>query len=699
MKRYTAFLSLVIFPLALFAGKLEKGFERLKVFDYFSAKGYFEKSMEDDPAAAAYGLAKIFSVNNNPFYNTDSARKYILVSDSLFDLQKEKVKAYYKELGVDKAIIAQLSESICSDAFKIAKDVETSAAYNHFISYYNTCAQTAEVIELRNEAAYEEADSINTSEAFKAFMTAYPAAVQMDKAQKKYDELIYSENTDSTIASFQFFIQNFPQSPYRKQAEKMIYTLSVPNKKIEEYAAFARGHSNSPFFREAWYEVYKLGMPDFSEQRYNSFKTTYPDFPFPDELETDYKLANTFFIPFEHDGKYGYINDTGSVMIAPQFDEAGPFREGLAVVAIDDKYGYVNKAGKLIIDYQFEDAELFHYAAAVVLKDSLYGLIDKSGQFILQPSFQELSEADSEIYMGVRNEKSGYVLRSGDTLTSFDFDVAGDFNNGYAVVSKNEKSGIVNSKGQFIINPSFDDLVFISPRFLKAMNSNDQWGIITVDGDTVLPFDYDGIGEYSGGFAMVVKGDKCGYIDEARSQVIPIKFNFIPTMLTSGKFENGFALLKGKFKSTLIDSTGKAVSLRGAEDYGKPSNGFFPVRKNSKWGFANASGKIIIACKYQSVEPFTFNHAVVRSNKLSGVIDSTGKEIIPPTYNDVIVESTGIIVKSNSLSGFFSNDGAMIVPCEYESIDFIRPDIVKASSKDKYQIVNLNTATVIASSE
>src|SRR3954469_18393441 len=134
IKYYLIFL-LLLFSTGSYADKLEKAFERLKMFDYFSAKEYFEKSMDDDPAAAAYGLAKIFSVNNNPFHSTDSARKYILISDSLFPLQKEKVKKYYSELGVTASTIQSLSDSICADAFSSAKDIDSSQAYNHFIKF------------------------------------------------------------------------------------------------------------------------------------------------------------------------------------------------------------------------------------------------------------------------------------------------------------------------------------------------------------------------------------------------------------------------------------------------------------------------------------------------------------------------------------------------------------------------------------
>src|SRR5438128_1244303 len=92
---------LVIFLLILIssaaqADKLKKGFQRLWVYDYFNAKKYFEDALKRKPAGAAYGLSIIFSTNNNPFYNLDSAREYILLSDTSFSLLKEKDQVEYR---------------------------------------------------------------------------------------------------------------------------------------------------------------------------------------------------------------------------------------------------------------------------------------------------------------------------------------------------------------------------------------------------------------------------------------------------------------------------------------------------------------------------------------------------------------------------------------------------------------------------
>ena len=61
---------------------------------------------------------------------------------------------------------------------------------------------------------------------------------------------------------------------------------------------------------------------------------------------------------------------TGTVVINPQFDEAGSFSEGLAVVRIGDyemgKYGFIDKTGSVVINPQFDEAGSFSDGLAAV---------------------------------------------------------------------------------------------------------------------------------------------------------------------------------------------------------------------------------------------------------------------------------------------------------------------------------------------
>jgi hypothetical protein len=58
-------------------------------------------------------------------------------------------------------------------------------------------------------------------------------------------------------------------------------------------------------------------------------------------------------------GLAGYMDKTGKTVIKPQFCEAGPFSEGLALVCFeqDRSYGFINKAGDVVIRLPFGVAQ------------------------------------------------------------------------------------------------------------------------------------------------------------------------------------------------------------------------------------------------------------------------------------------------------------------------------------------------------
>ena len=60
MRRVVGIFLLIFLAGSLSAGKLDKAFEALQVYNYFKAKALFEKSYKKDTAGAGYGLSIIF---------------------------------------------------------------------------------------------------------------------------------------------------------------------------------------------------------------------------------------------------------------------------------------------------------------------------------------------------------------------------------------------------------------------------------------------------------------------------------------------------------------------------------------------------------------------------------------------------------------------------------------------------------------
>jgi hypothetical protein len=93
-------------------------------------------------------------------------------------------------------------------------------------------------------------------------------------------------------------------------------------------------------------------------------------------------------------GKYAYIDTTGKIAIAPQFDQAGEFSEGMAAVQVegksDYKYGYIDKTGRFAIPPQFDYACRFRGHLAAVSINRKWGFIDRMGKFVITPQFDDV---------------------------------------------------------------------------------------------------------------------------------------------------------------------------------------------------------------------------------------------------------------------------------------------------------------------
>jgi hypothetical protein len=134
---------------------------------------------------------------------------------------------------------------------------------------------------------------------------------------------------------------------------------------------------------------------------------------------------------FEEGGKYGFIDINGNVVIKPfitpgsviDWIGGNEFSEGLCAVKFgydpnkkdefdNGKYGYINKTGKVVINPIFNSANGFKNGRAVVAIDGKSFLIDKSGNRISQ-YFNDLTfEADGMIKVNAGdmfNTKYGYI--------------------------------------------------------------------------------------------------------------------------------------------------------------------------------------------------------------------------------------------------------------------------------------------------
>lgn len=103
--------------------------------------------------------------------------------------------------------------------------------------------------------------------------------------------------------------------------------------------------------------------------------------------------ASDFLTPnLQYNGKYGYVSPTGKLMIRARYDQAMPFREGMAAVMVDGRWGYINEQGRTVVKLQYESANDFNGGYGIVRKNGLWGAVNREGELEIPCEYPNLSD-------------------------------------------------------------------------------------------------------------------------------------------------------------------------------------------------------------------------------------------------------------------------------------------------------------------
>ena len=669
---FVVVLICVAFVSAPLSGKLKKGFAALEIYNYFEAKKQFYKALKKDSVAASYGLSVIYGRDDNPFYQIDSAFKFIKIAANKFPILESKTKADYAELGVDSTSIYQ-QLSYVDSLFFIGALVENRVEiWQSFIDRHESPPFYQMAIEKRNSLAFQLTSDTNTSSAYRNFVERYPDAEEIYEAGKRYNRLLYEEQTEGgRVRDYQRFLEKNPESPYVSDAQFRIYEKATNPGTLEVYKQFIAENPNNENVNKAWRNIYALEIGELSASSIAKFSIKYPDYPFGEELKTDFQFATTRYYPIIENGVWGFIDDTGKVRIEPEYDWVEPFSESLASVGKNEKVAFIDKGGNQITDFEFEDAYAFKKGFSVVVKDGLYGIINRLGRWVVKPVYQDVGEFSEGFFYAENQDGYGYLDENGNVAIDFVFDNATDFKNGLAVVQKDGKYGIINSQAELISKFEFDWIEpFRTDRNPSRFKKGDKYGLVDQVGTVLVDSVYSLIGDFSEGLALAASDKSYGFINTKGDTIIDFKYSFSPAILKISLFQNGYVRVLQKDKFGVIDTVGQRIFPAIFENIGAFEGKLIPVNKKEKWGYADLNVNLAIPYMYDEARNFRDSVAVVSKNGFYGLIDTLGNTKIEFKYKTMLFIDSLILV-SDSGYGLIDVNEKVYVPLIYSGAQLL----------------------------
>lgn len=223
------------------------------------------------------------------------------------------------------------------------------------------------------------------------------------------------------------------------------------------------------------------------------------------------------------DGRWGFINPAGEVVIEPRFNDAEDFSEEFAVVrgSANGLFGYITRRGEMALPYKFYWASSFHEGlAAVQITKGYFGFIDNTGRVICaKKAWIEVNDfsqgraavqvevVNDKVYRGYKERQYGFIDMTGKFVIPPQFDRVGKFMQGRALFGSARGYGFINSEGQVLIEPQFADAKgFTEGLAAVAVTVADEkklWGFIDLQGQWAIGPQFKNAQSFSGGLAAV----------------------------------------------------------------------------------------------------------------------------------------------------------------------------------------------------
>lgn len=415
----------------------------------------------------------------------------------------------------------------------------------------------------------------------------------------------------------------------------------------------------------------------------------------------------------------GYVDRrTEAIRLPFRYEVAQPFSEGLAAVRIDGRWGYIDRTGAVVIDPTFEAVGPFRGRYAEFRVGETAGVINRQGRVVLAPQFKRILPFSGDVFLAVPADGGGrvygeylaqttsidggglYHLRRGWlTQRNLNFSFFDDLGRGliWARTPRDEGEawGLMRADGSWQVEPRYSHVQRLMEGRAIVRNLPDLSlppmerqssvlsGAVDRDGRLVVPITYGWLGYWRGGYGSgqrvvgpagsdapdgepnkgLVKPDgtllggryfdaveipEGGALPRVRDGETWRSIGTDGVLLPDQR--EGTAYLTCPDGRTLLHRNGRVEARRAdGRSIGVFESSYLmerdcvsdlPLQRNERWFLFLPDGRLLGEAQgYESAYRFNGEHAAVKLDGKWGVIDRRGRFTVPPRYDEISPEA------------------------------------------------------------
>ncbi len=420
--------------------------------------------------------------------------------------------------------------------------------------------------------------------------------------------------------------------------------------------------------------------------------------------------------------KYGYLDLKGNEAIVTRYDDANDFANGLARVGKKNAasgstilYGFIDKKANEIIPLTYPSGNLglFQYGLikAKNQETNRFGYLDKTGKWVLPPIYLEAINADvmGGVWVKMTDGKQHYISKAGKDFGTIDskgekYYFFGD--SGYTIYEDAEKPYVLMDKTGKVIKTIDDcDGIYSFSNGIAGYKckSNGKYGFLDLNGNKIIPCDYDSFNGFVDGIAKVSKitdgKTKNGYIDNKGNVIVPVVYE------SAYNFREGWGIIKKDSNFFFVDKNGNLKETSRKYDEitefrSGYSTGTVKGKGNNQntYYYLNTQLKEEFSIAATSGYQFWEDVAVVsRDGKTFELMNKKGEIFKTLTGIETLkFTSEGMLaVKEKGKWGYINQKGDYIVNPKYDDCESFKYGYAKVKTGTKWGIIDKSGTEII----
>jgi hypothetical protein len=477
------------------------------------------------------------------------------------------------------------------------------------------------------------------------------------------------------------------------------------------------------------------------------------------------RFTSGFFTVYQN-GLRGLMNRDGELKIPIQYSDIQVLGDGNVRAQMLGEWHFLNQKDELVMKLSADALQPVSRNRTIIFLGGKCGLLNEQQKLILPFQWNKLKEIAPDIFLANNNGKLGILRLDNTYLIPLEYDSIDKTSNGFRVYKQSEGWQLLNESGKPITTNTYENIESYNGS-TWLVKSRGYAGVVSNDGVELVHCVFDSIGDRTTSLVAVKFKNQYGIIDyrenwKVAPQPFPIRlanderylqieksYSFLKGIagnviyftsypvrfekeywveVQSGKentisydgmslhlseslqrtgnstsenrarfqlHEGLMGIVKdGKFG--FVDATGKLAIANRYDSISNFQEGVAPIKLIGKWGFINTNDELVIQPNYESVTSFIHGLCVVKRNRMMGIINKIGRQVVSLKYNVVERLADGkFLLTNNGLLGLASDTGLVLIEPRFSFLKEVQPGYLLVSQANKWGLLTTEGLDII----